>query len=276
MRYFTGIVISFLALFWLAFMPAQAAELPELPASLAQWYKPANKRQVWLHTMFGLRRELQALGHYTDKNDLERARRWGQRLLEHYRKLGDMVPEWQQDLDLDEARRLEEALASGNLQEAASSGNKLGRSCRSCHREYRALAAARFRSPDFSGLTFAGPDGKQLSHAEQMQLLSSTTNGLKIALEDGLWDEASAELGQLGQGLTSLAKGCDQCHQDAPAKERILGAATQSQLDSLTKAIAGQDGKTAEASLGSLAVDVCARCHAVHRTLYDLRQQLFP
>lgn len=273
MRWFASIVLSVLAL---GLMPVYAAELPELPASLAQWYKPANKRQVWLHTMFGLRRELQALGHYADRGDLERARSWGQRLLEHYRKIGEMVPEWQQDLDLDEAKKLEQALAGGNLQDARSSGNRLGRSCRSCHREYRALAAARLRSPDFYGLSFAGTDGKQLSHAEQMNLLSSTTNGLKIALEDGLWDEAAGQLGQLREGLASLAKGCDQCHQDAPPKERILGAATQSQLETLTKAVAGQDSKAANASLGNLAVDVCARCHGVHRTLADIKGLLFP
>ena len=32
-----------------------------LPESLARWYKPENKRQVWLHTMFAMRRELQAV-----------------------------------------------------------------------------------------------------------------------------------------------------------------------------------------------------------------------
>jgi cytochrome c2 len=273
MRWFASIFVSVLAL---ALMPVQAAELSELPASLAQWYKPANKRQVWLHTMFALRRELQAVGHYVQAGDAERAKSWGQRLLEHYRKLGEMVPEWQQDLDLDEASTLEQALAEARLEDARAASNRLARSCRSCHREYRALAAARFRSPDFSAMSFEGVDGQQRTHAEQMNLLSRITNGVKIALEDGLWDEASSQLDQLRQGLGALSKGCDQCHADAPPKERILGADSQAQLDKLATALKAEDSKTADASLGELAVNVCARCHGVHRTLYDLRQQLFP
>ena len=39
------------------------------PASLEKWYKPANKRQVWLHTMFRLRREMQAIREYAKQNN---------------------------------------------------------------------------------------------------------------------------------------------------------------------------------------------------------------
>lgn len=265
-----------IALLALIFLPVQASELPELPASLGQWYKPANKRQVWLHTMFALRREMQAVGHYAQTGDADRARAWGQRLLQHYRSIGEMVPQWQPDLDLDEAERLEQALADSRLDDAKAAASKLARSCRSCHREYRALAATRFRSPDFSALSFTAADGKQRTHAEQMELLSQTTNGLKIAVEDGFWDEASSQLGELQLGLETLARGCDQCHQDKEPKERILGALSQAHLTKLNEAIKAQDAKAAEASLGEAAVSICARCHGVHRTLFDLRGQLFP
>ena len=52
--------------------PAHAgtpASLDEPPASLEKWYKPANERQVWLHTMFRLRREMQAISEYAEKNE---------------------------------------------------------------------------------------------------------------------------------------------------------------------------------------------------------------
>ncbi len=39
------------------------------PAELAQWYKPENKRQVWLHNMFKLRREMQAVQFYATEKD---------------------------------------------------------------------------------------------------------------------------------------------------------------------------------------------------------------
>ena len=53
----------------LTISPGFAGEAREVnfnkpPSTIAQWYKPANKRQVWLHTMFRLRREMQAMGEY--------------------------------------------------------------------------------------------------------------------------------------------------------------------------------------------------------------------
>ena len=52
----------------------QAAEESEAtltlpPASIAQWYKPQNERQVWLHTMFGLRRSMTAIQEYVALED---------------------------------------------------------------------------------------------------------------------------------------------------------------------------------------------------------------
>ena len=41
------------------------------PIELAKWYKPENKRQVWLHTMFKLRREMQAVEFYAQQQDAE-------------------------------------------------------------------------------------------------------------------------------------------------------------------------------------------------------------
>ncbi len=63
------------------------------PASLEQWYKPANKRQVWLHTMFRLRREMQAISEYAEQNDQAGMDKWIQRLEKDYIKIADMVPE---------------------------------------------------------------------------------------------------------------------------------------------------------------------------------------
>ena len=45
------------------------------PVSIAQWYKPENRRQQFLHTMFSLRRSMQAIEEYVvleDKNSVER------------------------------------------------------------------------------------------------------------------------------------------------------------------------------------------------------------
>jgi hypothetical protein len=68
--------------------------LDKPPASLEKWYKPANKRQVWLHTMFRLRREMQAIREYAEQDDQPGMKKWIARLDKDYNKIADMVPEW--------------------------------------------------------------------------------------------------------------------------------------------------------------------------------------
>ena len=81
--------------------PAYASgevSLKKPPASLEEWYKPANKRQVWLHTMFRLRREMQAIAEYAKQiepaaNNQVVMQKWIKRLQKDYNKIADMVPE---------------------------------------------------------------------------------------------------------------------------------------------------------------------------------------
>jgi len=47
----------------------ESIHLTKPPASLAQWYKPQNKRNVWQHNMFKLRREIQAVKEYVYEYD---------------------------------------------------------------------------------------------------------------------------------------------------------------------------------------------------------------
>ena len=68
------------------------------PTSLSQWYKPQNKRQVWLHTMFRLRREMLAIEEYADSNP-ELMKKWINKLETDYSKISEMVPEWSNMLD---------------------------------------------------------------------------------------------------------------------------------------------------------------------------------
>ncbi len=59
-----------LLLGWLTPAYAEPIVSLKLPlTSLEKWYKPANKRQVWLHTMFRLRREMQAIADYAENSD---------------------------------------------------------------------------------------------------------------------------------------------------------------------------------------------------------------
>lgn len=250
---------------------ALADEAPGvLPASLAQWYKPQNKRQVWLHTMFGMRRELQAVLEYAEAGDVERLKKWSDRLTKHYRRIPEMVPEWSDEVETGAADRLDQAAEDGDLSAAVQTAKQLGRSCRSCHREFRALAAARFRSPDFSAIRVG-----DMSHSDAMKALTRSVNSIKIAADDDLWEKATDAAETLRGQLSELKTSCQSCHKDKQPAERILGADTAMELERLTQHLAAKDLKRSGRSLGTAAVIVCARCHGVHRTLYDLRGHLF-
>ncbi|MET0005899.1 MAG: cytochrome c [Candidatus Thiodiazotropha sp.] len=246
-----------------------------LPDSLSQWYKPDNKRQVWLHTMFALRRELQAIDEYAAEQDLMLTKKWSDKFVEHFRKLPEMVPEWRDEVELDEATRLETAARSGDFKTVTSAVSRLQRNCRNCHREYRALAALRYRSPDFSHIEIADEQGILKDYGTHMDALSRTVNRIKIASEDKQWGRAAKASQQLRGQLYRLGESCESCHKDELPRLRILGDASSRTLDELDEALTRQQPKSTGKKLGEAAVIICARCHGVHRTLGDTRSFLF-
>lgn len=246
-----------------------------LPDSLGQWYKPDNKRQVWLHTMFAMRRELQAVREYALEREGARLADWSRRLAGHYRKLPQMVPEWSDEIDLSLIEDLERHRDAGDFDAVLRAADHLERDCRSCHRQYQALAALRYRWPRFDELEIDDGHGGSVPYRDHMQTISITLNRIKIASEDDRWDAARASLDGFRRQLNALGDGCENCHKDNAARERILGADTAATLDQLAQALHEEDAKGAGRRLGMAAVQTCARCHGIHRLLSELQRHLF-
>ena len=245
----------------------------KLPASLAQWYKPQNKRQVWLHTMFSLRRELQAVREYAREGDEVHLRRWADRLDQHYRRLPQMVPEWSHELDLTLLDELNERIKQNDFKSVIRASERLERDCRSCHRQYQALAALTHRWPRFDHLRVA--DGEQdHAYSDFKDDLTKVVNRIKIATEDQRWPVAEQSLITLRKKLQHLGESCTECHRDSAPRERILGNETEQGLEQLQQALKQKDGKTAGRRLGTVAVKACARCHGVHRLLSETQRWL--
>jgi cytochrome c556 len=256
---------------------AEGRPLERPPDSLAQWYKPANERQVWLHHMFRLRTELQAVTEYAQAGDAEGVRRWGEPLVEHYLQIGEMVPEWRAGLEDEAAGGLRTAIQGGDLDRVLSLARRIGQNCNSCHRDHQAVTAALLRSPDFSPLRLRDPaGGGSLDYPALMEQLSTQVNRIKIASRDQRQEQALEALAALEAGLGALGEGCASCHDDPAPRERILGAQTAAALAALGEAIRAGDAEQTGRHLGSAAVLSCARCHGVHRTLHDLRQAIGP
>jgi len=245
------------------------------PASLAKWYKPTNKRQVWLHTMFKLRREMQAVQEYATQKNAVGTKKWGERLIKSYRKIPSMVPEWQNKVRLNWAETLATAAEQGNFNKVLRAHKKLEESCNLCHRDFQALTAAIYRAPDFSDHQIT-LQNKTVGYGKFMELLSTTVNRIKIATEDQHPQVAARSLKQFKTQLQTLEASCDKCHRDNTPKERILGAHTQELLQKLQESIQNNQSKEAGRFLGEVAVAICARCHGVHRTLSDLREFIAP
>lgn len=265
-------------LFWFSLLAVSSAEerwLPLPPASIAEWYKPQNERQVWLHTMFALRREMQAVAEYAAAGDQALLEKWSGRFVTHYRKIAEMVPEWRDELDYEWLQRLQEAVAAGSGEQVARALKEIARSCSSCHREYRATTAMIYRTPDFSKIRVKGDETEpERDYPEVMQELSTLVNRVKIASDDGRTETGLVALEQLNRRLDQLATSCVECHRDPQPESRILGKLTRDALQGLEQGLKQADRKLAGRSLGSAAVYACARCHGIHRAPYAMRERL--
>lgn len=248
----------------------------ELPDTLGQWYKPANPRQVWLHTMFALRRELQAVREYAEQGEGALLVKWAGQLAGHYRKLPEMVPEWGDQIDTDLAEEVSGLASAGDFAGTLRALKRLERDCTGCHREYQAVAALRFRWPRFDTLRIDEGQGGGRGYPEHMELLSVSVNRIKIASEDQRWEVARGSLTKLRGQLRALGEVCGTCHEEPLPRERILGRDTEAMLTGLQEALAAQDPDAAGRQLGEVAVQTCARCHGVHRLLSGVQRHLFP
>lgn len=245
-------------------------ELP--PASLGQWYRPVAKRDLWLHTMFALRREMQAVAEYSALGDKARLEQWLARLEKDYRSIGEMVPEWKDELEL---KLFAQMRAAESAEELARLQRKLRKSCQGCHREYRLTAALLYRTADFSKVKVESSETLEEQDYDQvMKRLSLLVNRVKVASVDGRKATALEALEELQARLADLGGHCMVCHKEQAPLERILGVASREALEHVRSGLESGDQRTTGRYLGEFAVVVCARCHAIHRLQSDLRRLL--
>ncbi|WP_456374098.1 hypothetical protein [Thiolapillus sp.] len=245
------------------------------PASLEKWYRPANERDVWLHTMFRLRREMQAVAEYAALEDKVRLQKWLARLQKDYLSIGDMVPEWKDELEDGLLKKMRLAADSGDAEALARAQKKLRKSCQSCHVEYKLVAALRYRAPDFSAVKVESEETlDEEEYSRVMARLSLLLNRVKIAGEDGRQQAAMDALDQLEQRLSDLGESCSACHKKERSREIILGQEARTSLAQVRKGLEAGDDKQTGRYLGEFAVGVCADCHAIHRLQSSMRRLL--
>ena len=236
---------------------ATVVKLP--PKALAQWYKPENKRHVWLHNMFKLRREMQAVAFYAEQKDNERLVEWGLKLNEHYQAIGEMVPNWNKKLDSVTIENIQSRAASHDYPAVLAAVESLQKNCDACHVDYQAITALTYRSADFSAIDVA----PSLPFDKHMRVLSKQVNQIKIASEDGQLDLALSSLIELKKGMNKLGKVCSTCHKQY--KQAYPSEQMQQTMLSLEQNLKTGQAKQQAKDLGSLAVAACATCHGTHR-----------
>ena len=254
---------------------AGAVSLKKPPASLEQWYKPANKRQVWLHTMFRLRREMQAIAEYAEQNDQKAMGKWIKRLDKDYNKIADMVPEWEKEIKPKLLPELEMFAKKGDMYRVDKTLKMIKRTCDDCHTYYQPLVTATYRSPHYENIKLKDSSGKTQSFEDNMDDLSKSVNRILIALDDGHNPIALQASKRLADQLQKLGDSCNSCHKDDEyPRQRILGEVTQQRFETLQASISEGRVKDSQKLMGKIAVTVCARCHNTHRIVYDLRNAL--
>lgn len=236
------------------------------PSSLAQWYKPENKRQVWLHNMFKLRREIQAVKFYSNVKDSKHLEQWTIQLSKHYIKIGEMIPEWKNKLNIEALSHLQKSVKNHRYQNISAALDELNKSCDSCHTDYRIITATKYRAPDFSSIEI----NPSTPYKKHMKKLTRQVNAIKIASKDRMKDIALSSLSGLKEDINILGETCSNCHKkDTKVYPGDKINKTIAELDkSLRTGTLKEQGK----NLGTLAVLACARCHGTHRLSYDMRK----
>ncbi len=236
------------------------------PASLAQWYKPENKRQVWLHNMFKLRREIQAVSFYSDNVDVKNMEKWATQLSKHYLEIAEMVPEWKKKLNTEALARLQKSIKNNNYHGVSLALDDLNKSCDSCHTDYRVITATKYRAPDFSSMKI----NSSMPFKKHMKKLTQQVNAIKIASKDGMKKIALSSLTDLKKEMNALGETCSTCHKKDIRKypDNKMTKTIISLEKSLRKGTLKEQGE----NLGTLAVLACARCHGTHRLAYDSRK----
>lgn len=264
------LLLVFLSFCFSSLSAKQNDALKEAPVSLKQWYKPDNKRNVFQHNMFKLRRELQALNQYREDEDLPHTQKWAAEFVTHYKKIAEMVPEWEGELRLKRINQLDVAAKEGDFKTIGKAIKKLQKSCTNCHETFRAQVAAIYRAADFSQIHVQFNDDK-VNYQDFMRILMRDVNRIKIASSDGDKVKAQNALKNVRKGVYTLRSSCNDCHKGDKAKNYYLGKETTELMDKLEVAI--EKGKSGRA-LGEFAVQACAGCHGSHRILYDLKRKL--
>ena len=255
----------------------QARTLPLPPESLAQWYPPANQRQVWLHTMFSLRRSMQAVVEYNALGDAKLTARWAERFTRDYKRLAEMVPEWKDEIEDAQADRLVAAAIKGDSNGVSSALQRLGTTCRSCHNENRAIVTLIYRMPDYKDVMVENSDTmEEIPYPQHMERIGTLMNRVKIAQEDGRHAAAQEAGSAFIAGVKDLAASCGACHKDEAPRARIFGPAIQQALVKLDGELQQNNQKGTDEALGTLGAYACGRCHSIHKNSAELRRALLP
>jgi len=262
------LVLIFLLVGLVAMHKDKAVIVKMPPPELAQWYKPQSKRHVWLHSMFKLRREMQAVSFYASSEQQEHLTKWADSLEKNYLSIAEMVPTWQKKLDKETLANLKRNVQLQKYEDIKSNVNKLQQSCDNCHVDYQAITALLYRTPNFSSINVE----QGTSFKTQMQTLTSQVNQVKIATDDGLPKEALAYLAKLKVGLQQLGNACVACHKKEPIE--FPNKSMLATINSLEQNLNQGTHKEQAMDLGILAVQACANCHAIHRVSFDVKSLL--
>jgi len=270
LRYFitSALIISLIILGFLYLHKDKVIVIKSPPEELAKWYKPENKRQVWLHNMFKLRREMQAISLYSDLKHDQNLKKWSKDFREHYLKISTMVPSWSNKLNIEALNNLKLAVESNEYETVSKSLNVLKESCNSCHNDYRAITAAKYRAPDFNNIILKD----RSTFSEHMLKLNKNVNAIKIASSDGFKEVSIKSVNELEAAMYDLGATCLNCHKQS--KQIYPDESIKLSLTDLKNTLKSGTLKQQGRTLGTLAVQACANCHSIHRLSFDIKSIL--
>ena len=252
-----------------------AVTLKKPPESLKNWYKPTNKRQVWLHSMFRLRRELLAINDYSQSKQEKLLQQWFKKFKKDYLEIGKMIPEWQKLLDTSKLEKLQSAVEKKDYAAIPELLVAVQNNCDNCHTDYQAISRLIYRGADFSKSKVVDQKtGRKFHYDKAMNNLSNAVNRIKIAMHDNFYPQAIDYIKPLQSQLKNLTESCSDCHKQPDEQQNYIFKSSNVTLEKLKQDLQKKNNKQARISLGTFAVKICARCHSVHRTTAEIKELL--
>jgi cytochrome c556 len=236
-----------------------------LPSSLDSFYPPRAEGPYYLFEMLKLDTLFSGIAADVMEGDLPGAVNSFGEFESQYRKVSQMVPEWEGYYSMAMVQRLGKELKKGGRDETMAAFGEVGKSCHQCHIAKMVPAQQRYHWGRFAEITVLDPLSRQQTEfASFKKYLSTNMAGITVNLMQGQVENARRQFDGFRARFETLKGSCLNCHDDEMAY--FVDGGVEKLLDDLNRALSEKkvDPGTIGTMIQGVGRESCFKCHLVH------------